>query len=410
MNKYCCLLILLLLFLNGCSPVPKNEIASNIPNMQLITKKQTYVVGEEIVLRYSITGDNRPILWVKNAYGTTIIQGRKVNKEIEYILPPNYSTRSGKCYWSLVCNKTELTTGTISIKPESNKPKVIETYIGPPSIIAGGTDYTMLVNVPTDKYDNPLVDNTPVLIKHQFGNSITETAMKLKNFIGWKHIYSPTASGRILVSASCNTIDSKELTTIVHPANASDFKIDFKRGHKYADGNQVIQFITAIIYDKFNNVISDGTLVNFSIKNTKGVKLQAIGTTVNGVARAKMLHPSEKETWEIVAYITGAAESNKLLVNFEPAVENYKVTFSNDFRMITVGPIKSFMNQLIPDGITINCAIYDEDNRWIETKNTTSRKGLGIFYLDADFYKKGSYQIKINSMGLLKETNIVLDE
>jgi len=78
--------------------------------------------------------------------------------------------------------------------------------------------------------------------------------------------------------------------------------------------------------------------------------------------------------------------------------------------MITVGPIKSFMNQLIPDGITINCAIYDEDNRWIETKNTTSRKGLGIFYLDADFYKKGSYQIKINSMGLLKETNIVLDE
>ncbi len=408
MNKISCLW-LVLLFLNSCVPVAENKTEA-ILNATLITKKQEYIAGQKIILKYRISGENIPMLLVENAYGTSLIQGRKEHNEVVYIFPSNYSNRVGKCSFKLIGNKEKLDAGDIYIHPAVTKTRNIETYMGPPSIIAGGKDYTMLVNVPLDTYDNPLADSTAVTINQQFNSAITTTEVKLKNFIGWKNIYAPEKSGRILVSALCNALASKELNAIVFPANATDFKIDYERVHKYADGNQVVSLKTSIIYDEYKNVVSDGTLVNFIIENKEGTKLYASGTTISGIATAKMLHPVVADRWNVTAYITGAAKSNPLLVNFESAVENYKISHSKDFRTITVGPIKSFMKQLVPDGIIISCAIYNQNNKLLETKTTTSRKGIGTFYLDTDFYSKGAYQIKIKSMGLLKETNIILHE
>jgi len=402
-------LIFLILFLNGCSPVTKNE-SKKISKVVLVTKERQYTAGDAIVLIFNIDGVKNLKLVLKNAFGSSVIIGKRIGNNIKYKIPYNYATKVGSCYWNLIWNKKELVAGKINIQPNSTKTTIIETYIGPPSIIAGVTDYTMLVTIPTDTYDNPLEDGTSVAVKHQFENTITETNVRLKNGIAWENIYSTRKSGRILVSASCNRINSKELTTLVFPAKATDFKIEIARVHQFADGNQVINLITSKITDEYGNVVSDGTLVNFIIEDTKGAKLKAIGTILNGVATAKMLHPSEKETWKVTAYITGTAKSDEMVVNFETAVEDFPVKHSYDHRTITVGPIKSFMQQLIPDGIHMSCAIYNEKNQLIETKETTSRKGMSSFYLDPDFYKKGSYQIKINSMGLLKAYYINLNE
>jgi hypothetical protein len=48
--------------------------------------------------------------------------------------------------------------------------------------------------------DNPVIKNTPVLIKNQFLNNITIDTEKNQDFIAWKNIFSSRPSGKILVS------------------------------------------------------------------------------------------------------------------------------------------------------------------------------------------------------------------
>jgi len=191
---------------------------------------------------------------------------------------PKFITRkSGVCKWSLVTQKIVQLEGQINISPNTLKGTDIETYLGPRSITAGNRDYSMHVITPTDYTDNPLLDGTTINSIYQFENKITRKELELKNLLGWINIYSPKKSGRMLVTASCNNTNAKELTTIVYPALATNFQISYERNHDYADGNQVIVFATDIIKDSFGNTVSDGTLVSFVATNSKNVQLYANG-------------------------------------------------------------------------------------------------------------------------------------
>ena len=56
-------------------------------------------------------------------------------------------------------------------------------YLGPPSIEAGGKDFSMLVTIPTDTLDNPLLENTNVAVKRQFLNGKKSATIKVNNLI-----------------------------------------------------------------------------------------------------------------------------------------------------------------------------------------------------------------------------------
>lgn len=192
------------------------------------------------------------------------------------------------------------------------------------------------------------------------------------------------------------------------PDNASDFTIDYTRNHKYADGNQIITFTSSTIKDNHGNIVSDGTLVLFSVKNSNGIQLQTNGTTINGVAKAKLLHPTKKESWVVTAYVTGAAKSNNLPVDFDAAIVDYTITLSKDNRTITIGPIESFMQQLVPDGLAVKATIYDANKIALNTKETTTLKGFATFNLDSDFYKSNDYNITIEAAGIKKNKTLHL--
>jgi hypothetical protein len=318
---------------------------------------------------------------------------------LQYHIPQHMSNKIGVINWQLIKN-TQTLSGQINMKPKAEV-ATMETYIGPPSIEAGETDYSMVVVIPTDSLDNPIPNNSSIKVKHQFLDSEQTDEVFTNNLIAYKDIYSYEKSGRILVSASAMNANSKEFTIDVTAAIPTNFNIAYKRPHQYADGNQITTFSTSIIKDKLNNVVSDATYVLFLIEDDKGNILRTSGTTINGVASAKMIHPDKASNWTVKAFVEGMAESNAISLNYKQVIEDFTVTFSEDGRTITVGPIKSFMQQLIPDGLQVKLKVNSNETL-MESEMKTSYNGFVIFKLNPETVNKGTYNIMVEVAGIKK--------
>jgi len=390
----------------GCVKAPTNvSEVSVVPIQTPLTAK----AGDTISLRFKVSAEGEPHLIIENTLGTSVIPGIREKDELRFTLPTQFTQKSGFCKWHLVNNKTVAVSGILEISSLEG-PVKMETYLGPRSIYAGITDYAMLVNVPTDIYDNPLKEGTPVQIKRQLLTNNESFETTTKDLISWKRLFSVERSGRMLVTANTSGSNTKELTVDIFPSQATGFELYFKRNHEYADGNQIIIFETSVIKDTYGNTISDGTLVTFQITNKKGIKLKTEGTTINGIAMAQMLHPEVEENWQVEAYVTGSAKSEAISINFKPAIQSYDLTISEDGRTILVGPILSFMDQLNPDGIPIDIIISDEKNQQLEIKKNKSVNGFSEIELTEENYKAGIYHLEVTIAGITKKQMLQLHE
>ncbi|WP_334057635.1 hypothetical protein [Polaribacter sp. P097] len=377
-----------------------NSITAQLSNeIKLLNDTTTYQVGDSIVLQFKANGISNLKLYCANSYGNTLVSPIVEKDVYSFAIPRFLTIKKGILNWS-VFNKKQRVSGNLTIIPKEN-PIEMETYLGPPSIEAGGTDFTMLVVIPTDDLDNPLVDGTEIDVNKQFLTSRENLQIKSNNLIGYKRIFSPIKSGRVILSSKAKQLDSKEFDVNIMPAIAENFQIFYERLHEYADGNQITTFFTSIIKDKNDNVVSDGTFVDFFITNKAGNILKTSGTTIKGIAYAKILHPDAEETWQVKAIITGISESDSISLSYNRAIEDFTVSFSEGNRKIKVGPIKSFMNQMIPDGLTITLRIFNK-GQLIEEIIKPSRDGYAFYELDKAIYKDDLYTFQVKTAGIEK--------
>ena len=406
MHKYSYIL-LILLFFGACSKRQETAIL-NSSEISAIPHKTNFYADEKIELKFKTVDSTGIKMILENAYGAITLKPSMQNTTITFTVPDFISRKTGLCHWSLLSNDEQQLEGSLKISPTQTTDVSVESYLGPRSINAGKRDYAMHVIAPTDEFDNPLPEGTTLSSIYQFGNNINSTPIILKNLIGWQNIYSPLKSGRILVMATCRESTSKEFTTVVYPANAVDFDISFERNHDYADGNQVILFSSDSIKDEFGNIVSDGTLVSFVATNSEGIQLKAVGTTLNGIAKARFLHPYKPDNWEVKAYVTGTAESSVIGLSFRIAIKDYQIKFNKETSIVEVLEIKSFMEQTAPDGIPIEIKVFDATNSLVLEDRTTSRLGQANFKLTREYFEPGNYSIEINVAGLSKKMTITL--
>lgn len=393
-NTY--LFFLVLILVSSFAVAQQNETTNII---KLLTTETHFEVGNTIVLKFSTSKTKKPQLYCSNSYGSTLISAVLNTNDLEYIIPENISKKIGLVSWKLLNNTTSIS-GSFNINAKAEV-ATMETYIGPPSIEAGGTDYTMLVVIPTDSLDNPVPKHTLVIEKHQFLEYEETKDIFTKNLIAYRNIYSKKESGRMLVSSESLGLNSKEFTINVAAAIPTNFTISATRPHNYADGNQITTFSTSIIKDKQNNMVSNGTFVTFFITNQKQNILKTTGTTIDGIAQAKIIHPDYADQWRIKAYVDGMAESNTITINYKQVIEDFNFIFSNKNRTITVGPLQSFMGQMIPDGLHVKLNIYQE-HKLIKTLTKTTFNGYITFNLKPAIYKNGNYNFNIETAGLSK--------
>ena len=377
-----------------------NGLSANTNEViRLETSEQAFTAGETIVLKFSGTQDASIQLYCANSYGTTLVSAKVADNQLHYTIPTQLCSKIGVVNWKLLDKKTSLS-GTFTINSQAT-PVSMETYVGPPSIAAGGNDFTMLIVIPTDALDNPVQENTEVNLQRQFLANEQQETILTKNLIAYKNIYSPIESGRMLLATECLELNSKEYTVNVMPAISKDFEIFAKRSHEYADGNQITTFTTSILKDEYDNIVSDGSYVEFFITNTKGNILKTAGMTIDGVATAKMIHPDHQETWNVKAAVTGISESNTISVTYKKVIEDFTITFSENNRNIEVGPLKSFMNQLIPDGLQVKLVV-SQNEKMIAAYIKESRDGFVSFELNPNIFSNGNYNLEITTAGITK--------
>jgi hypothetical protein len=390
-------LVLLSITLLDEKPTTKNAFSC-------LTPQEKFVAGKPIVIEFKGSFENKPQLFIIHSYGRTLLDGVIKNDKIQYNLPKHYVRKTGFVSWFLLENNEEKAKGNFQIVPNDETKTNLESYLGPPSTLAGDNHYVMFVTIPTDNLDNPKLPNTDVVIKHQFLNDISTNKIKSKDFIAWKNIYAPTKSGIVLISASCNEAITKEFDLVIYPSIATGFTISHQRNHDFADGNQITKLTTSILKDKFGNTVSDGTMVTFILKNKENAILKTFGTTIEGIATGQILHPEKENKYSVKAFVNGISKSNSIEIAYKSINPTIAFSFSKDNRTITVGPIKSFMNQIVPDGIKVNLNIYHKD-KLVETITENSNKGKAEFYLSPEFYKEKNYRFEIETLGKIIKTN-----
>ncbi|WP_296311111.1 hypothetical protein [Winogradskyella sp. UBA3174] len=394
--KYLYISILCILLISTTVALQISEASSYYKSL---SKQSTFTAGDTIELKFLFSGNADVYLYCSNSYGSVVLNPIATNTKLSFSIPKSVSKKSGILNWQLISDKTEVT-GQVNIKPKTSI-KTIESYLGPPSIEAGGTDFTMLVIIPTDDLDNPLIDSTKVEIKRQFLVNQNTSDVFTEHGFGYRNIYSETKSGRILISSEVLELNSKEYDVNVVPAIPTNFEINAERIHDYADGNQITTFKTTVIKDRYCNNVSDGTFVTFFITNKDGYKSKTSGLTINGIAVAELLHPDHEEQWSIKAYVEGMANSNKIELDYKQAISDFDVVFSEDKRTINIGPLKSFMSQRAPDGLQVNLLIY-KDGLLQEQFIESSFNGKTKFHLNTDRFPKGNYNLEIKVAGMTK--------
>ncbi|OED43639.1 hypothetical protein AB832_02465 [Flavobacteriaceae bacterium (ex Bugula neritina AB1)] len=369
----------------------------------LENQQKSYTAGDRIILGFRLSQSVNTQLFLHSSFGSVLLDSDTGS----FTLPDFISKKKGVLTYQLFYNSKVIYDGVIKIIANRSTPVRLETYIGPPSILVGGEDYTMQVVIPTDLYDNPLSDSTAIDTRYQFLENEKEKRVYTSDMIGWHRIYSDDKAGRLLIASNVKKKTSKEFSVEMLPGLPSDFRIYSSRNHKYADGNQITTFTTSVLKDAYNNVVSNGTRVDFSIKSKNENVLHTQGSTVNGVATAKILAPDYQVVWQVKAYVSGMAESNVLNLEYKPAIDNLEVNFAKKNREIRIGPLLSFMGQLIPDGAIVSIEI-SKQGAFIDKKILTSSYGEVIFRLEEGFYPSGDYDLKIQSMGLQKEFKSII--
>ncbi|MBT8276730.1 MAG: hypothetical protein KJO39_11340 [Bacteroidia bacterium] len=399
------LLLLQLLFSSMIfQKLPPSDSLIMITRGELLIKNDQFIAGDPISIDYRITladtiGKNESTytvhLLVISAYGSSLLQGQITETGMNFVIPEEIARKSGDLDLRLIHNKRLLDSKTITITSKTNSGVIMENYLGPPSMTAGAKDFSMMVVMPTDEFDNLLPDSTLVSMREQIDETIISTDLYVVNGYAWKNIYSTEKAEKVFVSAECLGVNSKEMETKIRPSYPVDFGIFAMRTHNYADGNQIVSLSTSLIKDVFGNIIADGTVVTFTIITSDGHKLSTSGAILNGVAEAQILHPDHSVSWKIKGVISGIAESERITIEFESITRYLKVHFSKDGGKLFVGPLTSYMDQLAPDGTEVS--LYTGD-RFITRKS--SLNGVVVFDLRQHEFELAENEITVNALGL----------
>ncbi|TRZ44537.1 hypothetical protein D3A96_07945 [Robertkochia marina] len=355
--------------------------------------------GDDLKLVFeNIEADSR--LMVSSAYAKTILSPVLEGGKYVFEFPHFISHKAGMLSWRLF-NSSADQFGEVYISP-GEKPEYIENYLGPRSIQAGGTDYSMLVSIPTDSFDNPLMDGVKVEISEFFNDVLKKEELVMNHMLVWKRVISKRQTGSIFIASSVDSVHSKEMISEVYPSLPTDFNIEIQRVHTYADGNQVTEIKTSTIRDAFENIVSDGTSVEFLIADSDNNLRKTYGNTIDGVARAQLLHPEKPDSWVISARIPGMALSNKVEITYDPVIKDFEVRADPDHKKIRVGPLTSFLGQFVPDGTEVLLEVGDNDGSLYYKYRLPSKAGMVTFKIPEDLSLSDSYIFTIKSLGVTK--------
>jgi len=322
----------------------------------------------------------------------------------EFNIPDSVMMQSGLLDLSLFYDKNLIAEAQIFIKPlQPFEP--LETFLGSKSIIAdGGEHWSMITAIPTDKFINPVYENTPVHFSFKRPNGTFEAYdIPTKHLVSFKKIYSQQKVGKTIISIKAANAAGKEKELLEISGYPRPFNIENDELYLYADARQYFKLKTGIIKDKFENVVSNGTLVSINIKDTDGSNRQLTSYTIGGIARLMVQNPNKAGTMQISANIYGDVESNQLNIKFQETIKDFKISYNKQTEVLKIGPLIGAMGQYIADGAEVEVILNPRQ----ENLKALVIEGYAKLNLKQEQHPIGEMTVRF--VGIEKRINIQLE-
>jgi len=192
----------------------------------------------------------------------------------------------------------------------------LEVYVGPVSIVTGGKQKSMVAIVPSDKYDNPILDSVSVevIISGARENIITTTT---SNLYASTTLQSTDNVSDILLGSSLRRAAASEQVINQVPDWSTGYDIYVADYHPYADNRKYTRIKTSTLRDNYNNIVADGTIVTFQATEEGKIVSVYNAITIDGIASAYMRNPAKETTWIVSSHVGQGSASNKLSIDYQ---------------------------------------------------------------------------------------------
>ena len=393
------------LFLMSCKQQPAAVIANNGLQVELQNPLQI-PAGQPTYLATNVNNEaltpkelNHLKLILSHGLGTLIIAPMVKEQQIVFSLPELVVQRAGEVYFTLVHGQNILSQGNFTVQPTAEFNAQLDAFVGPPSLIVDQEDPAMIVAIPTDTYGNLMPNRTALNITTQRVDKTQSTQKATKMGLAYMYLEPEVNVGKIKIAVTAQEAQSKSLEVLLTPGTPGNFEIAATTIHNYADGSENLKLTTTIIKDAFNNVVANGTAVQFNIQGDHGFVLTANGFTVNGVAQTQIAHPSQADSWLITANIGQQGNTiNPIKLDFKPAITAIQSQWNSAKSELTIGPLTGHLGQLIANGTQVE--LYDKQAQKIASQQTIN--GSTTFDLLAYVTHSKPEEIQVKVLGITK--------
>lgn len=356
--KYC-YYILLIVCLCSCKDASEQVVtkleSNTIGNYEIIPSKID--AGEAISIKGNIENNDSSTdeitLHVKHALYSKSYSTKNTNGYFEIEIPAIDNQIAGVVNTSLVYQEEIIGAEKYFIKPlyAINK---MQSFNGPKDLYAGDDDASMNVSIPHDKYDNPLLPPANVNFSKSFEGQIQSEEQKtIEHLVAYQITNSKLTKGKYLIGSKSSDGFSQEQELIIGAAMPEQFNIELISFHPFADARQFIAFKTTVLKDQFDNIIADGTLINFVVEENESVVGVYQAFTIGGVAIVYIENPSKEISWTIYASLHDQIKSNRVLLSFSKNVNDFDLTWDAQKQTLSIGPVIGILGQLVPDGTEV---------------------------------------------------------
>ncbi|MTB52182.1 hypothetical protein [Lewinella sp. W8] len=403
--------LLLLSGLLGCrggEPSPED-----IPTVvaEFVNAPRGLSVGTPLSVTARGSGVEHSLLTWTNVFGIRVIPGGSLKAEGEiyaWPIPEDLLRVAGKVDLVLAHNGSVLATHNLLIRP-GPPTGIMETYVGPKTLVVNSEQPAMMITVPLDTFGNPVDNQRSVTQQVKYpGRETISRELRTTNLVSSYELAAGPQTGKILLAASADASRTVEENIELTPAWPETTVIQLDQFYPFADSRQEYWVSTAPVMDVYGNPVADGTVVEFVLRNGDGSlygKYRAF--TTGGVAQAHLLNPVAPTNLRLSANVPGGATSNSLALEFAAYVTQMPFRVEPDARRVEVGPLGAVMGQVVGDDLPVSLQIAGGGQQYAAEKLTY--EGQCTFELPANL-PPGEYTGELRAGGLIKPLRITLTE
>lgn len=305
-------------------------------------------------------------LTVLGSWGTAVRSGSAVDGVATFDLPSEITRGTGTL--TLVAdNGGRVGVGSVTVV---SGPVVgpLLPVVGARSIVADGTDRSMVVAIPVDEWGNSIAEGSTVTVAHRDPRGVASAAdTTVAHLLGWLELPSGTLAGRgqVWLQAGANqsvtghqvSLDEVAGPPLPFTLEAVDATLSTRLG---ADGQTLVLIRSSVLADRYGNVEPDGTLVTVDWDGPGGSS-RSSATTISGVAQLSLQAPTVPGAVTLTGVARGTATAAPLTLDFPAVVTDVPVEIRSDDRglVVTVGPVDRVGGTYVPNGTVATVTLVD---------------------------------------------------